>query len=184
MTASTGLVLVAGSAHARSSPCAPTASTSCRSVRRSAKPISSRPSARTRRLPAIWPHCSTRASIPAQTDAARGAAGRAEARITEQLNHVASLDQDRILRRYLELIKATLRTNAWQPDADRRGSRTTSLTSSTRTRCPSCRRRGRRTRSSSTRPMSRACICAAARSRAAACAGPTGARISVPRSWA
>ena len=39
-----------------------------------------------------------------------------EARIHEQLNEVASLDQDRILRRYLELLKATLRTNAFQPD--------------------------------------------------------------------
>ena len=51
-------------------------------------------------------------------------------------------------------------------------------------RSRACRRRGRRSRSSSTRPTSRACICAAARSRAAACAGPTGARISAPRSWA
>ena len=39
-----------------------------------------------------------------------------ESRIADQLNQVASLDQDRILRRYLELIKATLRTNAWQRD--------------------------------------------------------------------
>ena len=43
-----------------------------------------------------------------------------EARIGEQLNEVASLDQDRILRRYLELIKATLRTNAWQAGSDGR----------------------------------------------------------------
>ena len=40
-----------------------------------------------------------------------------EDRILDALNQVASLDQDRILRRYLELIKATLRTNAWQKDA-------------------------------------------------------------------
>ncbi|MFZ1428661.1 MAG: NAD-glutamate dehydrogenase [Geminicoccaceae bacterium] len=39
-----------------------------------------------------------------------------ELRVIDQLNQVASLDQDRILRRYLELIKATLRTNAWQLD--------------------------------------------------------------------
>ena len=38
------------------------------------------------------------------------------ARIRERLNGVASLDQDRIIRRYLELIQATLRTNAWQRD--------------------------------------------------------------------
>ncbi len=40
---------------------------------------------------------------------------------------------------------------------------------------------GRSTRSSSIRRASRACTCASARSRAAACAGPTGRRISAPR---
>ena len=40
---------------------------------------------------------------------------------------------------------------------------------------------GRSTRSSSIRRASRACICASARWRAAACAGPTGRRISAPR---
>ena len=47
-----------------------------------------------------------------------------------------------------------------------------------------CRCRGRSTRSSSIRRASRACICASARWRAAACAGPTGRRISAPRCWA
>lgn len=42
--------------------------------------------------------------------------GEIEARILDRLNQVASLDQDRIIRRYLELIRATLRTNAWQTD--------------------------------------------------------------------
>ena len=44
-----------------------------------------------------------------------------------------------------------------------------------------CRCRGRSTRSSSIRRASRACICASARWRAAASAGPTGRRISAPR---
>lgn len=39
------------------------------------------------------------------------------ARIKEQLDKVASLDQDRILRRYLDVILATLRTNFYQSDA-------------------------------------------------------------------
>ena len=47
-----------------------------------------------------------------------------------------------------------------------------------------CRCRVRSARSSSTRRASRACTCASARSRAAACAGPTGARISAPKCWA
>ncbi|HZJ07689.1 MAG TPA: NAD-glutamate dehydrogenase domain-containing protein, partial [Nocardioidaceae bacterium] len=39
-----------------------------------------------------------------------------EARIGQSLDDVASLDQDRILRSYLTVIKATLRTNYFQPD--------------------------------------------------------------------
>ncbi|MFL5336308.1 MAG: NAD-glutamate dehydrogenase domain-containing protein, partial [Geminicoccaceae bacterium] len=54
---------------------------------------------------------------PKQRDQSEELQAGLEERILEQLNDVASLDQDRILRRYLELIKATLRTNAWQPDA-------------------------------------------------------------------
>ena len=45
-----------------------------------------------------------------------------------------------------------------------------------------CRCRGRSTRFSSIRRGSRACTCASARWRAAASAGPTGRRISAPRS--
>ncbi len=40
------------------------------------------------------------------------------ARIEEALNHVASLDQDRILRTFLAMINATLRTNYFQVDDD------------------------------------------------------------------
>ena len=51
-------------------------------------------------------------------------------------------------------------------------------------RSRSCRCRARWSRSSSIARGSRRSICAAARWRAAASAGPTGARISAPRSWA
>jgi glutamate dehydrogenase len=43
-----------------------------------------------------------------------------EDRITHQLDEVASLDHDRILRSYLAIIKATLRTNFYQHDAQGR----------------------------------------------------------------
>jgi glutamate dehydrogenase len=43
-----------------------------------------------------------------------------EDRITKALDDVASLDHDRILRSYLTVIKATLRTNYFQTDADGR----------------------------------------------------------------
>ncbi|MDF2152140.1 NAD-glutamate dehydrogenase [Vibrio sp. CAU 1672] len=39
--------------------------------------------------------------------------------ITEQLDHVESLDDDRIIRRYMEMIMATLRTNYYQLDQDK-----------------------------------------------------------------
>jgi glutamate dehydrogenase len=45
-------------------------------------------------------------------------AAELEARINEGLQQVAILDEDRILRRYLGMIQATLRTNAFQPDRD------------------------------------------------------------------
>ncbi|MGF1711052.1 NAD-glutamate dehydrogenase [Vibrio kagoshimensis] len=40
-------------------------------------------------------------------------------KITEQLDHVESLDDDRIIRRYMEMISATLRTNYYQLDANK-----------------------------------------------------------------
>ncbi len=100
--------------------------------------------------------------------------------IEAALDHVTSLDQDRILRSFLAVMLATLRTNFFQVDAD--GSpRATSASSSTPPRCPTSRRRGRSSRSGSTARGSRACTCASAASRAVVCAGPTGARTSAPR---
>jgi glutamate dehydrogenase len=45
--------------------------------------------------------------------------GELEARFRADLDTVANLDEDRILRRYLRLILATLRTNYFQPGPDR-----------------------------------------------------------------
>ena len=59
-----------------------------------------------------------------------------------------------------------------------------SASSSIRPRCRGCPARGRCTRSSSTRRASKASTCAAARWRAAGCAGATGRRTSAPRCWA
>ncbi len=44
-----------------------------------------------------------------------------EAKIREGLEAVANLDEDRILRRYMRLILATLRTNHYQPSSDGNG---------------------------------------------------------------
>ncbi|MGI9433365.1 MAG: NAD-glutamate dehydrogenase, partial [Geminicoccaceae bacterium] len=44
-----------------------------------------------------------------------------EAKIREGLEAVANLDEDRILRRYMRLILATLRTNHYQPASDGQG---------------------------------------------------------------
>jgi len=40
--------------------------------------------------------------------------------ITEQLDHVESLDDDRIIRRYMEMISATVRTNYYQLDHNKK----------------------------------------------------------------
>ena len=40
-------------------------------------------------------------------------------KLTEQLDRVESLDDDRIIRRYMEMIMATLRTNYYQTDEDK-----------------------------------------------------------------
>ena len=101
-------------------------------------------------------------------------------RIEAALRDVPSLDDDRIMRRFRNVIDNILRTNYWQdarPAAlcDQAGFRQSS------TNCP---RPGPGARSSSIRRRWKACICASARWRAAASAGPTGARISAPKFWA
>jgi glutamate dehydrogenase len=55
------------------------------------------------------------------SDDARAAAVEAlEAKLLKSLDEVVSLDHDRILRSYLTIIKATLRTNYFQPEPDGR----------------------------------------------------------------
>jgi glutamate dehydrogenase len=46
------------------------------------------------------------------------AAKAAHDRIVEALDEIANLDEDRVLRRYLNLVQSTLRTNSYQLDAD------------------------------------------------------------------
>ncbi len=55
---------------------------------------------------------------PDRQAGAHGPANTLRERILEALEGVESLDQDRILRRYLNLVESTLRTNFYQTDAD------------------------------------------------------------------
>jgi glutamate dehydrogenase len=111
---------------------------------------------------------------------AKQATAAERARINEQeilkgLDAVTNLDEDRILRRFLNLIQSTLRTNFFQRGKDYISLK---LDSHALEELPLPRplveiwicspRVGR-------------CICAAARWPGAASAGPTGARISAPR---
>ena len=167
-------------AGARRATCARSASPSARttSPRRSRQPRRSRPASS---------RCSS-ARFDPRLDAttaersAREAAIRAE--IEDALQIVTSLDEDRILRRFINLVEAAIRTNFFQLGAGRAAAPDDRVQVRLRARSRACRCRGRSTRSSSIRRASKACTCASARSRAAACAGPTGRRISAPRSSA
>ena len=55
---------------------------------------------------------------PGAPEDRQGAEDRIVEEIEEALDHVASLDQDRILRSYLAMIQSTLRTNYFQSDDD------------------------------------------------------------------
>ena len=94
------------------------------------------------------------------------------------LNDVVSLDHDRILRSYLAVIAAMVRTNAYQPG------RPTLAFKLLPRQIPELRNRGRPSRSSSTPFGSRVCICASVRSPEAGCAGRIGLRTSRRRCWA
>jgi glutamate dehydrogenase len=123
---------------------------------------------------------------PVQHD--RGAAASQVNAIEQALEKVSNLSEDRVLRQYLALIMATLRTNYWRtgvgaPAARRARAARSCRSSSIRRRFRGCPNRGRCSRSSSTRARARACTCAAARWRAAACAGATATTISAPRCW-
>ena len=113
-------------------------------------------------------------------DPSLAAIGEVQA-IDHALDRVESLDEDRILRSYLGLVLKTVRTNYYQklPSGGPKPYLAVKLASSGIDLLPP------------PRPLfeiyvaaraSRACICAPARSRAAASAGPTARRISAPRS--
>ena len=109
-------------------------------------------------------------------------AERLSVQIEQAIDAVESLDEDRILRSFLSVMRAMLRTNYFRIDQSG-ARRSTCRSSSTRRSLPCCRSRARGLRSSSIRRESRGFICAAARSRAGGCAGRTGGRISGPRCW-
>ena len=126
---------------------------------------------RRRHLPALP---STRIDPTLDGQAADEAHAELHRRRSKQaLADVPSLDDDRILRRYVNVVDATLRTNYFQRDADGNRRRRCWPSSSIRSCSTACRSRGRSAKSSSTAPRSKACTCASARWRAAACAGRT-----------
>ena len=104
--------------------------------------------------------------------------------IEEQIDAVESLDQDRILRSFLGVVRAMLRTNYFQrdPSGARKPYLSFKLDPSRLAVAAAAAPALRDLRLLAAR--SRACTCAAARSRAAASAGRTGARTSAPRSSA
>ena len=117
---------------------------------------------------------------PAAARARRSGREAAAADSTAGSPRSRSIDDDRILR-------PPARAGRGDPAHQRlrsggRGS--ARLQARIRRWSPACRRRCRGARSGSTARGSRASICAAARSPAAAFAGPTGATISAPRSSA
>ena len=111
-------------------------------------------------------------------DSSEAAAAKIAERIEAALRDVPSLDDDRILRRFRNVIENILRTNFWQQRP--RPPWRSNWTPRSWRNCP---RPGPGAKSSSMPPPWKACICASARWRAAAFAGPTGARISAPRYW-
>ena len=77
---------------------------------------------------------------------------RSGAEIEDGLRAVTSLDEDRILRRFVNLVEAALRTNFFQLDAERAAAPDDRLQVRMRARSRTCRCPGRSTRSSSIRP--------------------------------
>jgi len=98
--------------------------------------------------------------------------------IDAQLAEVSNAVEDRILRRYVEVILVTLRRRKRTGQASR-----CFHSNSIPKTCRNCRCLNRLPKFSSIAPASRASICAAAKWRAAACAGRTGMRITAPKCW-
>jgi glutamate dehydrogenase len=100
--------------------------------------------------------------------------------IAAKLDIIPVLDEDRILRNVLTMIRATLRTNFYQ-GGDEAEIPKPSPSNSVAARSSGFRRPSPSLRFSSTHPGSRVSICVLAPLRAAAYAGRTGRRISGPR---
>lgn len=90
------------------------------------------------------------------------------------------LNEDRILRRYLDLIKATLRTNFYQPDGNGQNKSYFSFKFNPKA-IPELPRPVPKYEIFVYSPRVGACTCAAARWLAAACAGRTARKTSAPR---
>ena len=117
-----------------------------------------------------------------------GAASQVNA-IEKALEKVSNLSEDRVLRQLLALVQATLRTNFWRTGVGHSGApgpRRSFLS----VKLDSAQVPGPAAAAAALRDLrvlaraSRASTCAAARWRAAACAGRTGPTISAPRCWA
>ena len=78
----------------------------------------------------------------------RDLADQIASEIEEALDAVPSLDEDRILRSFLSVVRAIVRTNAFQPARRRQAATSTCRSSSTPRRSRCCRCRGRSSRSS------------------------------------
>ena len=101
--------------------------------------------------------------------------------IEAELADVPSLDDDRILRRYVNIVDATLRTNYFQKNPDGSPKADAGLQARSASGRRAAGSRSPSARSSSMASRSKACICASARWRAAACAGRIAPRITAPR---
>ena len=117
---------------------------------------------------------------PARHDAEAARTG-CDARSARPIDAVESLDQDRILRQFLDGDRGDAAHQLLPARRRRRAQALPVVQARPAAAAAGCRCRARGSRSSSTRRASRACTCAAARSRAAASAGRTGARTSAPR---
>ena len=178
-TASTGWCCARACTGARSSSCGPTPSTCGRWATPTPSDSWRTPCWPTRTSPAGSAPCSRPASTPRWPRlSGRSGRRRSAPELAAAIEQVATLDADRVLRTFTNLIEATLRTNYYQnkphlsfklDPAAHRGPAVPAA------RC---------SKSGSTRPGSRACTCASARWPAAGCAGPTGARTSARKSSA
>ena len=102
------------------------------------------------------------------------------AEIEEALGKVDSLDEDRIVRRFVNAVQAAIRTNYYQLDKDGQPKPEISIKFASR-KLDGVPKPAPLYEIFVYSPRVEACICASARWRAAASAGPTGRRISAPK---